>query len=31
MARTAHSLIPGSEYFDILGPDIAVDVASPQQ
>ncbi len=31
VARTARSLIPGAELFDILGPDLAVDVAPPRQ
>jgi len=31
VARTAQSLIPGAELFDILGPDLAVDVAPPEQ
>lgn len=31
VAHTAQSLIPGAELFDILGPDLAVDVAPPEQ
>ena len=31
VARTAQSLIPGSELFDILGPDLDIDVAPPEQ
>ena len=31
VARTAQQHIKGSELFDILGPDLAVDVAPPEQ